>query len=115
MKTKHSKPYWEMNASELAAATAEFDQSMIMDSFHPLSKDDRATWAKVKRKRGRPRVGKGAKVISVSIEGGLLQRIDKAARRLKTSRAGFMATCARRVLAEVEPSRPRKRSGKRAA
>src|SRR4051794_2934122 len=94
--------------AQLEAMAAEFDRPFSTDSFGPLTPKDQALWERVKRKRGRPRVGKGAKVISVSIEGGLLERIDRAARRLKTSRAGFMATAARSALAKVEPASPRK-------
>jgi len=36
-KNRVSKPYWEMNTQELAAATAEFDKEFIADTFHPLT------------------------------------------------------------------------------
>ena len=53
-----------------------------------------------KRKRGRPRVGRGVRVISVSIEIGLLARADALARRLHISRAALIARGLRTVLAE---------------
>jgi len=85
------KPYWEMNAKELAAATAEFDKEFAADRFGPPPPRARARWTRARRKRGRPRVGKGVAVISLSIEKTLLQRADALARRQGVSRAQLVA------------------------
>jgi hypothetical protein len=98
-KFKAQKPYWEMNAQELARATAEFDKEFIGDTFKPLTPEMRARWEKAKRKPGRPRVGKGVDVISVSVEKGLLARSDALARRLKVRRSALIARGLRAVLA----------------
>ncbi len=79
-----------MNKKELAAATAQFDGDFDDSQFKPLNEEQRARWQRVKRKRGRPTVGQGAKVISVSVERGLLQRADKLAKKLKVTRAGLI-------------------------
>ena len=52
-----------------------------------------------KRKRGRPRVGRGVRVISVSVERDLLARADALARRLNISRAALIARALRVMLA----------------
>jgi metal-responsive CopG/Arc/MetJ family transcriptional regulator len=52
-----------------------------------------------KRRRGRPRVGRGVRVISVSIERDLLARADALARRLHISRAALIARALRVMLA----------------
>ncbi|HET6246850.1 MAG TPA: hypothetical protein VFE47_04050 [Tepidisphaeraceae bacterium] len=57
----------------------------------PLNKAEQARWNKVKRKAGRPRIGKGIKLISLSIERGLLDRADSYARAHKISRAQLIA------------------------
>jgi hypothetical protein len=91
--------YSSMTTEELAEATKEFDQEFIIDKSRPLSREARALWLRAKRKPGRPRLGKGAKRISVSVEGGLLAQSDALARRLKIPRAQIIARGLRAVLA----------------
>jgi hypothetical protein len=80
-----------MNVEELAAATAEFDQEGVGESFGEPTPEQDARHARAKRKRGRPRIGKGTKVISVSVEKGLLARADRLAKRLHVKRAELVA------------------------
>ncbi len=89
--TSAGKPYWEMNVEELAAATAEFDREGVGGTFGEPTPDQKARHARAKRKRGRPRIGKGTKVISVSVEKGLLARADRLAKRLRVKRAELVA------------------------
>ncbi len=79
--------------------TSEFDQEFLADSFKAPSPTDKARWQRAKRKRGRPKEGKGAKVISVSVEKGLLARADRVAKRMGISRARLIARGLRAVLA----------------
>jgi hypothetical protein len=88
-----------MTTEELAEAAKEFDQEFIIDKFHPLSREARELWLRAKRKPGRPRTGKGVKVISVSVEKDLLVRSDALARRLKIHRAQLIARGLQAVLA----------------
>ena len=90
--TKRRKEYWEMNAKELAAATKEFDRPGIAKTFRAMTPAEEAAWrAKVKRPRGRPRNGRGTKVISLGIEAGLLERADALAKKRRISRARLAA------------------------
>ena len=92
MKAKRTKkPITEMTSDELAVETAEFDKEFVADSFGPPPPAAAERWERAKRKRGRPRKGKGAKVISVSLEKGLLARSDRLAKRLGISRAALVA------------------------
>ena len=88
---KLAKPYTEMTTAELRRATAEFDREFIADAFGPPTATQRMRLEEARRKRGRPRVGGGAKTISVTIETGLLAKTDRLARRLKTTRAALIA------------------------
>ena len=88
---KHKKPYWEMNTVELAEATKEFDREFVADSFRQPTPKERAQWLRAKRKPGRPRIGNGHKVISVSVEKNLLKQSDALAKRLGISRAQLIA------------------------
>ncbi len=90
-----------MNADELARETAEFDREFVIEEFRPLDAAARRRWAAAKRKRGRPRRGGGAKVISLSVERELLSKTDALAKRLKTTRARIVEVGLRRVLHEA--------------
>jgi hypothetical protein len=72
---------------------------MVIDEFGPMTAAARARWVRAKRKPGRPRRGKGAKVISVSVERDLLSRSDALAKDLGLSRAGLIERGLQAVLA----------------
>jgi hypothetical protein len=105
--SKRAKKYWEMTAGELAKATAEFDQEGAADTFRPMTDAEEAAWqeATQKRPRGRPRVGKGVKVISLGIEADLLQRADALAKKRRISRAKLVAEGLEAVLAKGDKHR----------
>jgi hypothetical protein len=89
--SKLSKPYWEMNTRELAEATREFDGDLDWSRLRPLNAKEKALWERAKRKRGRPPVGEGSKVISLSVEKSLLQRSDNFAKKQGLTRAQLFA------------------------
>jgi hypothetical protein len=72
-----------------------------------LSRSERAKWEKVQTglkkshaaKRGRPRTGKGVKVIALSVEKSLLARADARAKAEGVSRAALIARGLEAVLA----------------
>ena len=99
-KSRRAKDKFEaMNAGELVEATEAYGQEMVIDKFAPLRGLSRERWKKARRKRGRPRRGKGAKVISVSVERELLSRSDSLAKDLGVSRAGLIERGLKAVLA----------------
>ncbi len=85
--------------NELVETTAPYDREMVVDDFGPLTSAARERWLRARRKRGRPRRGKGAKVISVTVEKGLLARSDSLARDLGLTRAGLIERGLKAVLA----------------
>jgi hypothetical protein len=93
--------YRGMKTDELAAATAEFDREMVVSKSRPLTAAERRTWEAARRKPGRPRRGAGVKVISVSVERGLLTRSDALARTLGISRAALIERGLKHLLAEA--------------
>lgn len=90
-RVKPSKPYWEMNTHELAEATRDLDGDLDPRRFKPLSPKMKAIWERMKRRRGRPPVGEGAKVISLSVEKSLLKRSDNLAKKQGLTRAQLFA------------------------
>jgi hypothetical protein len=91
--------YERMTADELREATREFDEELVIDKSRPLDVAERRAWKEARRKQGRPRRGAGVKVISVSVEKGLLARFDHLARNLGISRASLIERGLRAVLA----------------
>ena len=86
-KPKH-KPYWEMTTAELAEATRRFEGEVdIQRDTRPLTSKEREQHQRAMRRPGRPRVGRGAKVISLSLERGILESADKFAAEIGASRA----------------------------
>jgi len=95
---KAKKPYWEMQADELARATRDFDHELPDSSFRPLTPKLTDRLAEARRTPGRPPVGKGAQRVLVTIERGLLEKADAFARKRRISRAQLIAQGLRAVL-----------------
>jgi len=94
----HVEEFLALPDAEKNRIAAEFDKEMVMDTFRPLSAEQRRLWAKAKRRRGRPVVGKGVKVISLSMEIGLLKDTDAWAKRQGISRSQLVAKGLRKVI-----------------
>ena len=99
MKQINSKKYWQMTARELASATAEFDESLVVDRSRPLTAREQEQWKRLKRKKGRPKVGQGYQRVSVSLEKGLLKRATALAKKRKLSRSRLVALALEQALA----------------
>jgi hypothetical protein len=98
-KRKSAKDYEAMDAETLAKHTAEFDREFVADTFSPMTAKGGARWHAAQPKPGRPRRGKGAQAIAVTVERDLLARCDALARKLRITRAGLIARGIRAVLA----------------
>lgn len=88
---RNSTSIAKMTISQLDAMVAEFDREFIADSFGPMDAKAKALHQRAKKKRGRPRLGAGSQVISVTIEKRLLRQVDQLARQLGISRAKLIA------------------------
>ena len=100
MKTP-KKSYLKMNADELAEATSQYNNEYVGTPGKPLSTAQRKQHERAKTKIGRPIVGKGHKVISTSMEIGLLRQADALAKRRKIPRAALIAEGLRMVLSKA--------------
>jgi len=80
----------EMTTSKLRQATREYDREYTGPGLpgKPLTAADRALHRKA---RGRPIVGKGAKIVPVSIERDLLAKADAFAQQHKLKRSEMVA------------------------
>jgi hypothetical protein len=95
------KPYWEMTTAELRKVTREYEQEHVGLPGKPLSPAQSKQFERARKKLGRPVKGLGHKVISVSIERGLLTQVDALARRRKLTRAELIARGLHFVLKSV--------------
>jgi S-adenosylmethionine:diacylglycerol 3-amino-3-carboxypropyl transferase len=103
MKTSPIDAFLALPDEEKERQFREFDKEFVADTFRPLTPAQRALWERAKR-RGRPTIGAGAKVISLSVERRLLSEADARAKALGISRAEFVARGLRAMLAR----KPRK-------
>ncbi len=69
---------------------AESPEDRLANS-RPLNARERRQWQRFKAKMGRPKVGKGAKTISLTVEKSLLKQADAYAKRHGISRAKLVA------------------------
>jgi hypothetical protein len=76
---------------------AESPEERIARS-RPLNARERRQWQRFKNKIGRPKVGNGAKTISLTVEKGLLKKADAYAKRHGMSRAKLVAAGLNAVL-----------------
>jgi hypothetical protein len=92
---KAKKAYWDMSAKELAAATAEFDVPGFEPRFLTPPPGEMAAHSaslrRLKRRRGRPKIGRGSARINITIERGLLGRADQFIRAHGLNRAQAIA------------------------
>jgi hypothetical protein len=91
--------YSRMTADGFRSETAEFDQEMVVTKSKPLTVEERDWWEQVRRRPGRPRRGRGARVISVSLDQELLARSDALAKDLGIPRALLIERGLKAVLA----------------
>jgi hypothetical protein len=79
--------------------TTEFEREFVADTFAPPPKEAASRWGRARRRPGRPPTGRGAQVISVTVERSLLERSDALAEKMGLSRAALVARGLRAVLA----------------
>lgn len=80
------------------AEVARYERDIPLSESRPLNAAERKQWRRIKRKMGRPIVGKGAKTIAVTVERGLLKRADQYAKQHALKRAQLIAQALEMVL-----------------
>ena len=82
----------DMTAAELAEFTHEFDAPFAFEKGRPMTPAERAEERKLRRGPGHPKLGKGARKISVSLEGELLEQADALAKKKGINRSELIAS-----------------------
>jgi hypothetical protein len=91
MKKRSQKRFQEMTTAELRRATKEFDREFIADKARPMNNAERARDRQLRRRRGRPRIGKGAEKINVCLERDLLACVNQLAKEKGIGRSTLIA------------------------
>jgi hypothetical protein len=86
-------------ASQVERSIEGLDREFTIDSFSKPPAAKRALFEAARRKPGRPKEGRGAHVIAVSVERELLERSDELAKELGITRARLIARGLKAVLA----------------
>ncbi len=89
--------YSRMSDAELDSLAEPFEKRAIdAKELRPMTPEMRRRWAAAKRKKpGRPKVGKGASRVLLSVEKGLLEEVNQYVRTRKISRSAFFADAVR--------------------
>src|SRR3954452_11720267 len=90
-KTSPVHPFELLPDAEKERIWESFNWPTPFEETRPLTAAERAQWQRVKRKAGRPKVGNGTRVVSVSVERGLLDQADAYAKRHGLKRAQVFA------------------------
>src|SRR5688572_504061 len=70
----------------------------LLARSRPLKAKERKQWRRFKSKMGRPKIGKGSKTISLTVEKELLKQADEYAKQHGISRAKLVARGLRAIL-----------------
>lgn len=92
--------------------SAYLDRENVGRDFRPLSAAQRRRWVRIKRKPGRPKIGNGTKVVSVTVETDLLSRADAYAKAAGLTRARLVGLALESFMKAADPAR--KASGRQA-
>jgi len=79
----------DMTAAELARAGAAFDMPYAYERARPMTPPQRAQERVLRR--GRPKIGQGARKVSISLEKSVLRDADALARRKGLKRSELIA------------------------
>lgn len=94
-----------MTDAQRAKLVAELDAQtpeQRLARAKPLNATQRSTWRGIKRKLGRPKIGRGSKPISLTVEKDLLKRADAFAKRQGLKRAELVAQGLRLVIGDAD-------------
>lgn len=97
--SKTTKPWAQMTADELEAATKGFENIRFEDT-RPMTAEEQAVWERTKRGRGRPRSGEGAVRVLVTLEKRLKFAADEYAKRKGMGRSELIAQALRQVIGD---------------
>jgi hypothetical protein len=98
-------PSWKemlkMSGGELSELGERLSKAPAQISPPGLDRRLDQTILKLRKQRGRPRIGEGSKSVLISLEKGLLDKADRFAKTKKISRSELIAKALRDVLSKA--------------
>ena len=99
MKRSNRKWHSRMKPDELDALAAGLDREVDFAETRPLTASMRAQERRARRKKaGRPKIGLGAQKLRISMEKGLLKKVDAYAQTHGLSRSDLIAQGLKKLL-----------------
>ncbi len=93
-----------LTAAQLREATREYDRELPLSPDglpgRPMNAAERKRWQRVRKKMGRPKLGKGVQRVMVSLEADLLKQSDRFAKRHGLSRSKMISAGLRKLMAK---------------
>lgn len=71
----------------------------LLAKSKPLTRAQMALHQQARRRRGRPKIGKGSKLVAVTLEAGLLEEVDRFAKKKNLKRSEMIAHGLRLLMA----------------
>lgn len=93
------KPYWKMDVSELAQATAEFEEEFSAETFGDPSPELQRLWQRTACDARWSTRHEDITVVRIGVEASLLAEVDRLAATRGLTRATLMARGLRAMLA----------------
>ena len=91
-KISSAEEFEQMTDAQKAAFAKQYDREIPLSQTRPLTAEERRLFKRImSRGRGRPRIGKGAARINITIEKALLGRVNAFSKKQKISRARMIA------------------------
>jgi hypothetical protein len=87
-----------LSETEKQQEVAPFEKQELTVKTRPLTPSERKFWNSIKRGLGRPKIGKGAVVVPISLERGLLEEVDAFAKANHLKRSQMVAEGLRIVM-----------------
>jgi len=75
--------------------------AQIRARSRPLKAAERKLWRRFRQKAGRPRIGRGVKIVSIGLEKDLLKRTDALAKRRGLNRSALVSEALRAMIASA--------------
>ena len=89
MKKSIIEQFLSLSEAEKQAEIAPFLKAKV--ETRPLTQAERKRWNRMKRGLGRPKIGKGAVVVPISLERGFLKEVDAYAKANHLKRSQMVA------------------------
>ena len=97
-KKSYYQRFMEMSDEQRDAEVAKYDREFVGTPGKPLTPSEKALHRRARSKAGRPRVGRGAKRLTITMERELLNEADLLARKKQISRSQLFAWGIRALL-----------------